>query len=95
MKILVSRTDRLGDLVLSLPVFQYLKSLRPDWSLHALVAPSSVPLVENESAIDKVWTWALGDSCVRRDLLKAFRKEEFTASVMLQYHQELATLLKN
>lgn len=95
MKVLIARTDRLGDLVLSLPVFQHIKSQRPDWSLHALVAPGSVPLVENEPAIDKVWTWVPGDTCVRRELLKAFRKERFTASVMLQYHRELATLLKN
>lgn len=94
MKVLVTRTDRLGDLVLSLPVFRHIKERRPDWSLHALVAPVAVPLVENDPALDKVWTWAPGDICLRRDLLRAFRREAFDAAVMLQYHQELATLLK-
>ena len=39
MKVLVARTDRLGDVVLSLPVFAYVKERQPDWEIHALVAP--------------------------------------------------------
>lgn len=94
MKVLVTRTDRLGDLVLSLPVLDHIKAARPEWSVQVLVAPGAVPLVENDPAVDKVWTWAAGDLCLRRDLLRAFRQEKFDAAVMLQYHRELATLLK-
>ena len=38
MKVLVARCDRLGDLVLALPVFPWLKRRRPGWEVHALVA---------------------------------------------------------
>ena len=94
MKVLVTRTDRLGDLVLSLPALACLKAARPDWSLHVLVAPAAVPLVENDPAVAKVWTWAPGDLCLRRELLPALRREKFQAAVMLHYHDELADLLK-
>jgi heptosyltransferase-3 len=94
VKVLVTRTDRLGDLVLSLPALRLIKERRPDWSLHVLVAPGSVPLVENEAVVDRVWTWVPGDTCVRRDLLRAFRREKFEAALMLQFNHELATLLK-
>lgn len=62
MKILVARTDKLGDVVLALPVFAWLRARRPDWRLHAVVAPGCVPLVENDPAVARVWTWegALG-----------------------------------
>ncbi len=94
MKVLVTRTDRLGDLVLSLPVFACLKQARPDWSIQALVAPASVPVVENDPALDRVWTWTPGDLCQRRELLPALRREGFQAAVMLHYQGELAGLLK-
>jgi len=94
VKILVTRTDRLGDLVLSLPVLRFIKSQRPDWALHVLVAPGSVPLVENDPDVDKVWTWVPGDAAAGRDLQVSFRREGFSAAIMLQYHRELAVLLK-
>lgn len=94
MKVLVTRTDRLGDLVLSLPVFDFIRSRRPDVEIHALVAPGSVPVVENVPGLEKIWTWLPGDACLRRDLIRNFSREKFDAVIMLQYHQELATLLK-
>lgn len=61
MKILVARTDKLGDVVLALPVFAWLRARRPDWQLHAVVAPGCVPLVENDPAVARVWTWEGAD----------------------------------
>lgn len=61
MKLLVTRTDRLGDLVLSLPVIPFLKSQRPDLELHMLVAPGTVPLVECHPEVTRVWTWVPND----------------------------------
>ena len=91
MKVLVTRTDRLGDLVLSLPVFADIKGRRPDWEVHAMVAPGSVPLVENDPHIDAVWTWSGTESAAEpADLTDRLRREEFDAAVMLQYRQELA-----
>ena len=95
MKVLVTRTDRLGDLVLSLPAVDLLAAARPDWEIHLMVAPAAVPLVEHHPHLARIWTWddqlagpdraALGD---------ALRAEGFAAAVLLQYRRELALLLR-
>jgi len=95
LKVLVARTDRLGDLVLSLPVFGDIKARRPDWMVHAMVAPGSVPLVENDPHIDAVWTWTGSETDGElADLEDKLRREEFDAVVILQYRKELARMMK-
>ena len=95
MKVLVARTDRLGDLVLSLPVFEDIKSRQPDWMVHALVAPRSVPLVENDPFIDAVWTWTGTETGAELDdLVEQLQREQFDAVVILQYQKDLARLMK-
>ncbi len=95
MKVLVTRTDRLGDLVLSLPVFEDIKRRQPDWTVHAMVAPGSVPLVENDPHIDAVWTWTGIETDTELDELEGrLRREKFDAVVILQYRMDLARLMK-
>lgn len=95
MKVLVARTDRLGDLVLSLPVFEDIKIRRPDWQVHAMVAPGSVPLVENDPNIDAVWTWTGSETAQElEDLAGRLRREKFDAVVILQYRKDLAQVMK-
>lgn len=95
MKVLVARTDRLGDLVLSLPVFEEIKARRPDWQVHAMVGPASVPLVENDPHIDAVWIWSGRESeSEKKELAGRLRREGFDAAIVLQYRQELVRLFK-
>lgn len=95
MKVLVTRTDRLGDLVLSLPVFGWLKAARPDWIVHAMVAPAAVPLVEHHPGIDGLWTWTGRESDEEAArLVENLRAEGFDAVVLLQYRRELAQLAR-
>ncbi len=95
MKILVTRTDKLGDLVLSIPVFEYLQKASPELEIHALVAPSAVPLVENNPFLKGIWTWTDQDSEDELAVLKQrLRQEGFEAVIMLQYRRELAQLLR-
>jgi ADP-heptose:LPS heptosyltransferase len=91
LKLLVARTDRLGDVVLSLPVFAYLKQVHPDWEIQALVAPASVPLVENDPHIDAIWTYTDQDIAY---LAPRLASEGFAAALLLFYHQPLARLLR-
>jgi len=51
-KILISRTDRIGDVVLSLPVARALKSVNPQALVHFLVREQTAPVIENQSGID-------------------------------------------
>jgi ADP-heptose:LPS heptosyltransferase len=91
VKVLVARTDRLGDLVLSLPVFAYIKKRRPRWRVHALVARSAVPLVENDPHIEALWA---ADDHRAGDLEQRLAAERFDMAVLLLYRHELARLLK-
>lgn len=96
LKVLVARTDRLGDLVLSLPVFEDIKVRQPAWEVHAMVAPLSVPLVENDPHIDAVWTWSGNESASEvADLTERLGQEGFDAAVVLQYRQEIARLFRD
>jgi ADP-heptose:LPS heptosyltransferase len=92
MKVLVARCDRLGDLVLSLPAVAWLRRARPDWEIHALVAPATEPLVEHDPAIDAFYTWnpLLSD---RR--LPQLRDEGYDAAVLLQFQTPLARLVRD
>ena len=95
MKVLVARTDRLGDLVLSLPALSMIKAARPDWEVHAMVAPGSLPVVEHHPGLDGVWTWeAGGEQCDSRALIHDLGGAGFDAAVLLQYRRELAMLLR-
>lgn len=95
MKVLVTRTDRLGDLVLSLPVFAALKTACPDWEIHAMVAPGAVPLVENDPHLTRVWTWRDDlSAAAAQELGDDLRAAGFDAAVLLQYRRQLAKLLR-
>ncbi len=59
--IVVSRTDKIGDLILSLPVFQTLKSSFPQTKITALVSPYAQEIVRNHPAVDAVELVAPGE----------------------------------
>ncbi len=52
--ILIARTDKIGDLLLSLPVFQTLRAAFPQARLTALVSPYAKEIVQNHPAVDAV-----------------------------------------
>ncbi|MBE0565407.1 MAG: glycosyltransferase family 9 protein, partial [Krumholzibacteria bacterium] len=92
----MTRTDRLGDVVLSLPAVDLLAGARPDWELHLMVAPAAVPLVEGRPGLARVWTWRDDlEPPRRRALRQELRAAGFGAAVLLQYRRELAALLKD
>ncbi len=90
MKVLVARCDRFGDLVLSLPVFAWLKQHRPDWEVHALVSAAATPLVENDPAIDAIYTW---HGTTAPELEQKLAAERYDAALILQFQTELAAML--
>jgi len=59
--ILVSRTDKIGDLILTLPLFQSLKAKFPQARLTALVSSYAKEIVTAHPAIDQVETFDKGD----------------------------------
>lgn len=61
-RIIISRTDRIGDVVLSLPVFASLKECFPQASLTALVRPYTADVVSSFPAVDNVTVYEDSDS---------------------------------
>ena len=59
--ILVARTDKVGDLLLSLPTFQALRKAFPDARITALVSPYAKEIVQNHPAVDAVEVYEKGD----------------------------------
>jgi len=96
VKVLLTRTDRLGDLVLSLPAVDLLARARPGWEIHLMTAPAARPLVAHHPGLARVWTWRDDLApAARRELRDALRREAFDAAVLLQYRRELAMLLRD
>ena len=54
MKLIISRTDAIGDVCLTLPTIGWLKSIRPDWQISMLVSDYSAPLAKACRWIDEV-----------------------------------------
>jgi heptosyltransferase II len=54
MRILVTRTDRMGDVILSIPAVRHLRKVCPDAYIAFMVASENRELVMNESDIDEV-----------------------------------------
>jgi heptosyltransferase I len=78
--ILIARTDKVGDLLLSLPTFQALKKAFPETRLTALVSPYAKEIVQNHPAVDAVELFEKGEGfwgLSKR--LKALRPDVFIA----------------
>ncbi len=52
MRVIIARTDRLGDVVLSIPVLEAIKRVKPEWSVGYLVNPYTAPLLLHHPMID-------------------------------------------
>ena len=51
MRFLLSRTDALGDLVISLPVMERILSRQPEAEIHWLVRPYTAPVLERLAGV--------------------------------------------
>lgn len=61
-RIILSRTDRIGDVVLSLPAFASLKNCLPESELTALVREYTAEVVRSHRAVDNVCIYDPNDS---------------------------------
>jgi len=80
-RLLVVRNDRLGDLVMTLPVFEAARKALPEAHVAALVAPYAAPLLERNPYLDEVMLddasesgWALG---------RRLRRGRFDAAIVV------------
>lgn len=85
MKILIIRNDKLGDFVLSFPVYQLLKAAMPESQLHALVPDYTSSLAKAYPHIDKVIIDSKPEATLAQhyELLKILRVEKYDAIITL------------
>ncbi len=88
-KIIVARTDRIGDLVLSLPVFATLKRRYPSAELIALVSGYAADVASSFHAVDRVLTTDAGASV--RSLRNKLKQQNADAILMLFPRFEIST----
>ena len=92
-RVLLCRTDALGDLLLTLPVARSLHEADPDCEISMLVARYAAPLLENEPYINEVigisGRTPAGTSEFR-DLVERLRQREFAAMLCFYPRPSLA-----
>ena len=54
MHLLISRTDAIGDVCLTLPAIGWLKSIHPDWKISMLVKAYAAPIAQSSCWLDEV-----------------------------------------
>lgn len=83
-KILVSRTDRAGDLLLTLPVFRELKKAFPDCLITAHVRSYTAPLVRLVKEVDEIiLDDAYPPGLWATELSEVFQGERFSCGIMV------------
>ena len=89
-RILVVRTDRIGDLVLATPVFEALKNSYPNLEIDALVSSYASPVLQNNPHFDRVLVY---DSTRHRSLLETLRQNKYDLTILVYPRPGLAWLV--
>ena len=79
-KILLIRTDRIGDVVLSLPMLPLLKKKFPDASITVMVRSYTKELVEKHSNVSEVMLWDETNSLF--DYVKVLKQKHFDLAIL-------------
>ncbi len=86
-KILISRSDKLGDLVLALPFVETMKLRYPECQIEVLASLYASPILENNPHIDRIVRvqndQLLSNKLYKKDLAHRLRKANYTAVVAL------------
>ncbi|MFA6456439.1 MAG: glycosyltransferase family 9 protein [Bacteroidota bacterium] len=79
-KILLVRTDRIGDVVLSLPMLPLIKKKFPNASITVMVRPYTKELVERHSLVDEIILW--DESLSVAHYVSLLRAKEFDIAIL-------------
>lgn len=86
-RLLISRTDRLGDLVLALPFVETMKRRYPKCSIEVLASLYASPLLENNPHVDRIMRvqndMLRKDNLYKKDLLHKIKRGNYKAVVVL------------
>jgi heptosyltransferase III len=96
-RVLVSRTDRIGDLILAVPFLETLKLRFPDIAIEALVSDYAAPVLEHNPHIGNIIPLDRErleiDNTYRRELLVQLRERQYKTAVILYPERNITFLL--
>ncbi|MEA3296786.1 MAG: glycosyltransferase family 9 protein [candidate division Zixibacteria bacterium] len=86
-RILISRTDRLGDLILALPFVRTIKTRYPECRVEVLASLYASPILENNDGIDGIVRvlnkQLISDRLYKKDLLQKIKQADYRVVVAL------------
>ncbi len=95
-KILISRTDKLGDLVLALPFIETFKKRYPKCKVDVMASLYASPILEHNKSINKILRvqndQLLSNNLYRKDLLQKIKKEKYNIVVVLYPERQISRL---
>ncbi|UCE24619.1 MAG: glycosyltransferase family 9 protein [Candidatus Zixiibacteriota bacterium] len=95
-RILISRTDRLGDLILALPFVETIKERYPECRVDVISSLYASPILENNERIGKILRvqndQLLSNKLYKKDLLQKIRIEKYKAVVALFPERQISRL---
>jgi heptosyltransferase I len=93
-KILIQRADKLGDLVLSLPVIENLKDNYPGLEIHVLTSNVGAEFLQNNPLVDKVYIvrWSKKWFNEYTSLIRRLKKEKYDIYLSLWNNPWMAWL---
>ncbi len=92
--LLISRTDSIGDVMLTLPITSWIKTQFPSCKITFLCKDYTAPLVSMYAHVDEILSW---DSIQQMDLksqIKAIAAYQFDSVIHVFPRKEIATLMK-
>ncbi|MBI5574601.1 MAG: glycosyltransferase family 9 protein [Elusimicrobia bacterium] len=89
MKVLICETDRIGDLILTLPVIKSVKMANPINSVGVLISSYTSDLLKNNPYISRVFTYSGCD----KKLADEIRQENYDAALILFPKFDIARLI--
>jgi len=95
-KILISRSDRLGDLILALPLVETIKLRYPQCQVDVLASVYASPILENNKRINKISrvlsTQFMMNKRYRKEVLNSIRMADYKAVVVLYPERQISRL---
>jgi heptosyltransferase-3 len=97
-RILISRSDKLGDLVLALPFVESMKQRYPECQVDVLASLYASPILENNKRIDKIVRvqndQLLSNKLYKKDLLHKLKMAKYGVVVALYPERQISGLFQ-
>ncbi len=93
-RIIISRTDSIGDVVLTLPMCAAIKEKYPDCHLIFLAAAYTVPVLESAACVDEILNWTEISNVPTAQKVEALRECKADVIIHVFPNREVASLAK-